>query len=321
MPADTETQRQSALDCWYLTGATCSGKTRIAVALAQQISAEIISLDSMAIYRDMDLGTAKPNAEIRAIVPHHLIDIRDPNEDYSLAQYYDAAHQAIAAIRERGKQVLFVGGTPLYLKSLLRGLYQGPEADWEFRKSIESELEQLDIGELRKRLLIFDPVAAHKLHPNDKRRMIRALEVYRVTGEPLSHQQTHFDEGCAATECRVFALRWPREKLHQRINERVDRMFAAGLEGEVRQILEKYGSLSRTASQAVGYAEVIALLAGQLDREVAVERVKVRTRRFARRQETWFRGLSECSWFEIGESTDHMQLVEDMVARGTQVGS
>ena len=306
-------RREAALKCWFLTGATCSGKTNAAVVLAERADAEIISLDSMAIYRGMDLGTAKPPAAVRQRVPHHLIDIRDPHEEFSVSQYCELAHEAIEQIHGRGKRVLFVGGTPLYLKSLLRGLFRGPAADWEFRESIETELRELNIGELRKRLQQVDPLSAHKLHPNDKRRMIRALEVYHLTGEPISHQQTQFEEGTAAEDCNVFVMKWPREKLHERINRRVNEMFEKGFENEVRGLLERYGQLSHTAAQAVGYAEVIALIQRRSDLETTIETVKTRTRRFARRQETWFRGLSECRWINVDESTDQDQMIEQLI--------
>ena len=146
--------------------------------------------------------------------------------------------------------------------------------------------------------------------------MIRALEVYHLTGEPISHQQTQFEEGTAAEDCNVFVLRWPREKLHGRINRRVAEMFEKGLELEVRGLLERYGRLSHTAAQAVGYAEVIALLGGRAEREATMEAVKTRTRRFARRQETWFRGLSECRWFDLDESTVKEDLVERLIVGG-----
>ena len=287
-------QIQPATDCWFLTGPTAAGKTTISLELAQRIDAEIISLDSMAIYREMDIGTAKPTPQQRQRVPHYLLDIVDPDQDFSLAEYVDAAHATAAEIKARGKEVLFVGGTSLYLKSLLRGLYTGPPPDWEFRREVAEEVERVGIEALHARLKQVDPLAAAKLHPNDQRRIIRALEVYKATGRPLSHSQTHFEEPRRATDCRVYVLQWPREELHRRIESRVERMFAAGLVEEVAGLLAKYGSISRTASQAVGYREVIAHLHDGKTLEETIEQVKIRTRRFARRQETWFRSLSEC---------------------------
>ncbi|MEX2172984.1 MAG: tRNA (adenosine(37)-N6)-dimethylallyltransferase MiaA [Pirellulaceae bacterium] len=308
-----------ALDCWYLTGPTAAGKTAVGVELARQIQAEIVSLDSMALYQGMDIGTAKPAAEDRRRVPHHLLDLVPPTEDFSLSEYIDAAHAAIADIRSRGKQVLFVGGTPLYLKALLRGVYQGPPADWQFRTEIEAELKTLPVAALHQRLEVIDPLLAAKLHPHDKRRIIRGLEVFRLTGKRLSHLQTQFDDSQPAARLKVFVLSWPREALHLRIDARVEQMFAAGLVEEVRGLLGKHGRLSRTARQAVGYGEVVELLEGQgvsgaglgavgsalrgvpgsastppPELAACIEQVKIRTRQFARRQETWFRSLREC---------------------------
>ncbi|MCE9527101.1 MAG: tRNA (adenosine(37)-N6)-dimethylallyltransferase MiaA [Planctomycetales bacterium] len=296
----------TATNCWFLTGPTAAGKTKVGLELAERIGAEIVSLDSMTLYIGMDIGTAKPTAEDRARVPHHLLDLVPPTDDFSLAEYLDAAHEKINDIKSRGKEVLFVGGTALYLKSLLRGVYQGPPPDWEFREAIEKELEVVGLSELHKRLQVIDPLLAAKLHPNDKRRIIRALEVFRVTGEPLSHRQTHFDEGRTASQCKVFVLSWTREEIHQRIDARVDAMFAAGLVEEVRRLLASYGSLSRTASQAVGYREVMDHLAAPASPSnslaACIELVKARTRQFARRQETWFRGLPECTF--VPQSAD-----------------
>jgi tRNA dimethylallyltransferase len=203
---------------------------------------------------------------------------------------------------------LFVGGTPLYLKSLLRGVVEGPPADPEFRREVEQEVAQVGIEALRQRLHQVDPLAAAKLHPHDQRRMIRALEVYRATGQPISHYQMQFDQGHPAEECRVFVLSWPREVLHRRINDRVDTMFREGIMNEVRRLLEVYQTLSETAMHAVGYREVLAHFAQRCDREAAIEQTKARTRRFARRQETWFRGLSECRWILRDGSRDPRQL-------------
>lgn len=290
--------------CWFLTGATASGKTEIGVRLCQILDAEIVSLDSMAIYRDMDIGTAKPSAEIRDQIPHHLLDIVDPTEQFSVSQYRERSKQVVENIFSRGKQALFVGGTALYLKALLRGIFDGPPADWDFRNKIEQEIEQVGIEALHQRLEMIDPLSAHKLHPNDKRRMIRALEVYHITGQPISHWQNEFEEGRSSDECRVFSIRHERSALHERIEKRVNEMFELGLVDEVRQLLDKWKTLSQTASQAVGYNEVIDHI--QNDRELGetIEKVCVRTRQFARHQETWFRGLSECRLLDIEDDFD-----------------
>ncbi|MEC9003857.1 MAG: tRNA (adenosine(37)-N6)-dimethylallyltransferase MiaA [Planctomycetota bacterium] len=252
-------------------------------------------------------------------MPHHLLDVVSAETDFSLSQYVNEAHLAIDRIRQAGRQVLFVGGTPLYLKSLLRGIYEGPPADWEFREQIEKELEAAGVESLHQRLAQVDPLTAHRLHPHDKRRIIRALEVHKITGQPISHQQEQFDEGQPAEKCRVFVLGWPRPVLHSRIEKRVEAMFAAGLVEEVEKLLEQYQSLGRTASQAVGYREVIEMLQQGTSLEATIERVTVRTRQFARRQETWFRSLSECRRIERAGIDDPMEIVDKMLALAESV--
>jgi tRNA dimethylallyltransferase len=301
-----------ALDCWFLTGVTATGKTRIALALAQTLGAEIISLDSMAVYRGMDIGTAKPTPEQQALVPHHLINIVDPWEDFSVAQYLAAAHAKIAEIRGRGREALFVGGTPLYLKALLRGLFEGPPADWPLRQAIERELAEVGSEALHQRLEQIDPVAASAIHPRDKRRLIRALEVYRATGQPISHQQLQFDEGHAAEQCRVFVLRRPRAEQNARIDQRVEEMIERGLVDEVRRLTASGRPLGRTASQAVGYREVIQHLSGRLDDETMAARIKTRTRQFAKRQGVWFRSLSECRFVDVEGEVDAAALARQV---------
>ena len=299
-----EQQCLEARKCWFVTGATASGKTAVSLALAKRLDAEIISLDSMAIYRGMDIGTAKPTAETQSLVPHHLIDIRDPNETCSVSEYRELAMEKVDEIHSRGKKVLFVGGTALYLKTLLRGMFDGPPADWEFRKQIEAEVENVGDAALHERVASVDPVAAHKLHVNDRRRLIRALEVYKLTGKPISHWQMEFADGVDASECKVFSLRHPRPILHERFETRVDQMFVAGLIDEVRGLLERWTDLSHTAAQAVGYREVIEHLRGEKDFAETREKVRVRTRKFARHQETWFRGLSEVRMIDIVPNSD-----------------
>jgi tRNA dimethylallyltransferase len=307
-------------DCWFLTGATAVGKTAVGIALAERLGAEIVSLDSMAIYRSMDIGTAKPPRELRDRVPHHLVDIVDPADEYSVAQYVEAAAAVVDDIRARGREPLFVGGTPLYLKSLLRGLFDGPPADWQLRQEIEQELEAVGEQALYERLSQIDPVAASNIHPHDTRRLIRALEVYRATGEPISHQQLEFEEGRPANDCRVFVLRRQREELHTRIEARVKSMVAAGLVDEVRNLvsvpplppgegrgegaLPTHHTLGRTARQAVGYREALSFLTGEYDHDEMLARITYRTRRFAKRQGTWFRSLSECRFVELEGEPD-----------------
>jgi len=308
---------QSALmDCWFLTGPTASGKTGVGVELAARIGAEIISMDSMALYRRMDIGTAKPTASERSAIPHHLIDAIEPHEEYSLAQYLAAAGECVEEIRSRGHEVLFVGGTPLYLKGLLRGIFRGPAADWDFRRSLEDEARRAGPEALHRRLAEIDPEAADRLHPNDARRIIRALEVHAKTGRPISSLQRQFQGGRPAASCRVFVLDWPRNELYARIDGRVERMFAAGLVGEVRRLLSGPMGLSRTARQAVGYREVIEHVQGCRDLHETIALVKTHTRQFAKRQGTWFRSLSECRFVPLSGEIDSGTIAERIAALG-----
>lgn len=319
MPPDSPSWSTDLVpQCWFLTGPTASGKSALSLVLAKRLGAEILSLDSMAVYQGMDIGTAKPSADERALVPHHLIDLVEPTENYSVSQYTLAAAKAVDDILSRGKTPLFVGGTPLYLKTLLRGMFEGPPADWKVRREIEAEIQHLPANALHRRVRQVDPLSAAKLHPNDTRRLIRALEVQRLTGKPISHWQTQFEHGLPADRCRVFALTWPRALLHERIERRVDEMFQAGLVDEVKRLLENYDQLSRTASQAVGYKETIAHLKQSAPINETIEAVKASTRQFARQQETWFRGLSECRMVDASQY-DSVESLTDAITRAAKL--
>ena len=286
--------RIQALSCWYLTGPTASGKTKVGINLAKRLGAEIISLDSMAIYRDMDIGTATPTKEELGGVPIHLTDIIDPGEEYSLARYIAAAHDKITEIHNRGRRVLFVGGTPLYLKGMLRGIFEGPPTNKEFRTQLEQKVRDKKPEHLHKMLKKVDSASAKRLHPNDIRRIVRALEVYELTGRPISEFQKQFENGVPATDCNVYVLEWPREALYARIDKRVDRMMYDGFLDEVKRLTERKLPISQTAHQALGYRELLDYLDGKLKYGEAVNLIKQKTRNFAKRQETWFRSLSEC---------------------------
>ena len=315
--------------CWFLSGATASGKTGVGIELARLIDAEIVSMDSMALYRRMDIGTAKPTPEERRAVPHHLVDVIDPHEEYSLSQYIEAAGQCAEEIHARGREVLFVGGTPLYLKSLLRGIFEGPPADEQLRAELADQAKRHGGEWLRQRLAEVDPAAAQRLHPNDTRRMIRAIEVFEKTGRPISQWQQQFDSGLPADDCRVFVLDWPRGELYARINRRVDQMLAEGLLEEVRSLMKNCGTgilpveeaphgqdarativeqpLSKTAAQAVGYREVVEHFRGEHSLEETVELIKMHSRRFAKRQCTWFRSLGECRRVALSGEVDAVE--------------
>ena len=290
--------------CWFVVGPTASGKTRVAIDLAQRLNGEILSLDSMAVYREMDIGTAKPDEDERAAAAHHLIDLVSPTEDFSVSQYLDLATATVEQIQQRGKTPIFAGGTPLYLTALLRGLEVGPEANWEIRNRLEEEAKEHGSAWLHARLTEVDPKAAAKFHPHDTRRIVRALEFFETQGKAISDHQKHFDSGRSAAECRVFVLDWPRDQLHARINVRCEAMYSSGLLDEVRSLIDRYGKLGRTAAQAIGYQEAAELLAGKLSQPEAIARTQARSRQLARRQLIWYRRLSECQMVPVSGDLD-----------------
>jgi tRNA dimethylallyltransferase len=295
-------------DVLYLTGPTASGKTQIAVELAEALGkntpgAEVISVDSMAVYRGMDIGTAKPSREIRQQVTHHLIDIVEPTEDYSVSQFLNDAHSKVSEVKRRGKKVLLVGGTPLYLKSLLCGFFQGPPADWDFRNAVEKEVESVGLDALHERLRQVDPLSAHRILPGDMRRMIRALEVAKITGTPLSHWQTQFERFAVPTNSHAFVLSWDRPVLHQRVERRVEQMLDQGLVDEVTDLKNRFGNLGRTASQAVGYKEPLEFLSGGISYEEMKDQITAHTRQFVRRQEIWFRSMPGMQRIDLSEAS------------------
>jgi tRNA dimethylallyltransferase len=313
-PADYPRFMQFSIEilnrCWFLAGPTACGKTAAGLLLAEQLSAEIISLDSMAIYRGMDIGTAKPDRSEQARVPHHMIDVVDPHEEFSVAEFVAAAHRICGDILNRGRIPLFVGGTGLYLRAVLRGVFEGPAADWELRKELEKFEKEQGRGALYRRLEQVDPTAAARLHPNDLRRTIRALEVRELTGKPLSAQQ---QQGALAAEQRPANVYWlspPRDWLHDRINLRVERMIDAGLVEEVRGLLEMQPPMADTARQALGYKEIIEHLERRTTLPEAIETLQTRTRQFAKRQHTWFRNLEECHAVEINGAESAHELVK-----------
>ena len=316
MPKSQDTKFQKpdnpGWDCWYLTGPTASGKTSVGIALAEELEAEIISLDSMAVYRELDVGTAKPTDEERMIVRHHMIDVVDPSEDYSLAQYVTGAYEAIRDIKRRGLKVLFVGGSPLYLKAMLRGIFAGPPADPRLRKELHAKSQKSSPGFLHKELKKIDPVSAERLHPNDTKRLIRAIEVFRNSGIPISEWQKQFDQPAPASRCKVVVLDWPREELYDRINRRVDFLIDNGFLDEVQQLTKRFLPISQTAAQALGYKELFDYLDKKMSLHATVELIKQNTRQFAKRQMTWFRSIEECQFFPIPPKTTKTQIVEQV---------
>lgn len=300
--------------CVFVTGPTAVGKTDVTLALAAALGrVEVVSLDSMCVYRGMDVGTAKPSAELQAKLPHHLIDLVDPHEDFSVADYVAAADEACQEIVSRDATPLFVGGTGLYLRGLLRGVFQGPPADWDIRNRLQSLADEAaargDNYWLMRQLEKVDPDSMLRLHPNDQRRLIRALEVYEITGIPLSQQQKQPPLPDGERPAHVYWLSPPREWLHERINLRVEQMVNGGLIDEVRALVDRPEPLGRTAAQGLGYKEVIDALGDNPERELTPEQlaevvdvIQTRTRQFAKRQHTMFRNTEECHEMEISEA-------------------
>lgn len=300
--------------CRFLAGPTASGKTAVGIALARRINAEILALDSMTLYRRMDIGTAKATAEEQAAVRHHLLDLLEPWGEFTVADYLTAAETAVRDILSRGRIPLFVGGTGLYLRSLLRGLFDGPEADWTFRRTLQESARHQPPNFLYEELQRIDLPTAARLHPSDERRIIRALEIHHLTGQPASTQRTQQPLPESDRPRHVDWLSPPRDWLYERINARVDAMLAAGLVDEVTRLAADEGGLSRTARQALGYKEILDHLSGRFSLAEAVEKIKTRTRQFAKRQHTWFRNLEECRPLAITGTESPETLAERLAA-------
>ena len=275
-----------------ILGATASGKSALAFHIARQMGAEILSVDSMQVYREMDIGTAKPTATERAEVRHHLIDLVNPNETYTVARFVEQADEVIADAAARSTPLVVTGGTPLYYKALFEGLFDGPPADENVRRRLRS----LPNDELMRRLAQVDPDAGGRIHVNDGKRLVRALEVHELTGRPISSFQTDWAAGKLRHHAHWVGLDWDREVLNKRINARGKAMLAAGWLEETRRLIETYGKLSPTAQEATGYHELIQHLEGRISLDDAAERIKIATRQLARRQLKWFRHWMQVKW-------------------------
>ena len=283
-------------DCWILSGPTASGKTALSLLLARRLDAEIVSVDSMAVYRGLDIGTAKPTVAQRAMVPHHLVDLVDPGEIYTVARWLADAAAAVESCRTRGKRVLFVGGTPLYLRALRDGLDPQPAGDADVRRRLEEAIQAKGLGPLHARLAKVDPVAAARIHPNDARRIIRALEVVEVTGQPLPSSWGEPRPLHPVFARQMLVLDQPRKTLRERIDRRVEAMFAEGLVEETQAAVARPGGIGATARQAAGYAEALDVIAGKMTPDQAIHRTQQRTRQLAKRQLTWLRSFTSAIW-------------------------
>jgi tRNA dimethylallyltransferase len=275
-----------------IVGPTAVGKTALSIALAQALGGEIVSADSRQVYRHMDVGTAKPSRDEQARVRHHLIDVVEPNDTFTVARFVELADGAIADAGARHVPLIATGGTPLYFKALFEGMFEGPGASSEVRE----RLRQLSNDQLHARLAEVDPAAAARLHRNDTKRLIRALEVFELTGQPISSLQKEWGDPAQRHPAVWVGLDWDRDALNRRINARVKQMMEAGWLEETRDLLRRYGELSKTAAEATGYAELIRHLRGELSLEDAGEQIKIATRQLARRQMKWFRRFPGVTW-------------------------
>lgn len=278
-------------------GATGVGKSEVAIDLALRVDGEIINADSQLVYRHMDIGTAKPPLSVRQTVSHHLIDVVDPDGEFNAAVYRELALETVQQIQARGKKPVLCGGTGLYMRVLTQGLFVGPAKDPEVRNRLEQEAREKGNSFVYERLRRVDPDATHWIHPNDRYRIIRALEVFELTGKGISHWQKEHGFKESAFETLKIGLDRDRKELYDRINQRCDEMMARGLVDEVKGLVNKRYSLDLPPLQSVGYRQIGQYLRGELNLEKAVSLMKRDTRRLAKRQLTWFRADKEIQWF------------------------
>lgn len=282
-----------------ILGVTASGKGRLAFDLANAAGAEIISVDSMKVYRRMDIGTAKPPKQARQQINYHLMDIVEPSESFSAGLFLDQAYKAIKQIKHRNKPIIGVGGTALYIKALLYGLFDGPGADEQIRAELRATKKTEGSEKLYRQLEAIDPAAAGRISPNDSKRIIRALEVYRITGKPISSLQQQFDSEKPKHDWTIIGLRRQKTEQSGRINKRVKKLIADGLVDEVKSLLAEDKPLSQQARCAIGYAEIIDHLNGRTSLAEAIELIKKNTRRLAKNQRTWFKTFRNVNWLDI----------------------
>jgi len=327
------------VDKLLILGVTSSGKGPLAFDLAKDLGAEIISIDSMKVYRRMDIGTAKPPKEARAQVKYHLIDIIEPSDSFSVRAFLDSALEAIQQIKSRSKPIVAVGGTALYIKALLYGLFEGPGTNKQIRAELRARAESQGLEQLYRQLTQVDPEAAARIHQNDARRIIRALEVYELTGRPISRFQQQWDVREETEDRRqrmddgrcfagtsfdpaqdrpavpvhdwmIIGLRRERAEENKRINARVKKMIAAGLVDEVKSLLAEEKPLSPQARCAIGYAEIINYLSWKISLEDAIELIKKNSRRLAKSQRTWFKTFRNVTWLDIESTESHEQVFQ-----------
>ncbi|ODN66706.1 tRNA dimethylallyltransferase [Methylophaga muralis] len=295
----------------FLMGPTAAGKTDLAIFLAQNLPVEIISVDSALIYKQMNIGTAKPDTKVLQQFPHHLVDIIDPQQAYSAGRFRQDALALMADITKRGKIPLLVGGTMLYFKTLQYGIAELPEADANIRAKLEQELKQFGLSHLHQRLNEVDPVSAARIHINDPQRLLRALEVYEISGKPLTELTQHSDFLLPYSVIKIILSPFDRKILHQRIAKRYEMMMQAGFIEEVKK-LQKRGDLHAAlpSIRAVGYRQAWSFLNGEYDENTFIERAIIATRQMAKRQLTWLRAQKDGVWFDSGNDLPNKQVLD-----------
>lgn len=300
-----------------LVGPTAVGKTAISLEMAKRYGCEIISGDSMQVYRGMNIGTAKASAAELSTVPHHLIDIRDPSESFSVSDFQQLAKEAIDAIHARGRIPFLVGGTGLYVKSVCYAYdFSDSGADEAFRQEMERYAEEYGVNALHEKLREADPASAERLHPNDTRRVVRALEIARLTGQTLS-EQLALQNQTSPYDLHLIGLTMDRAKLYARIEARIDLMLEQGLIEEVQGLLDAGMDASMTAMQGLGYKEIVQYLLGTCTLDEATALLKRDTRRFAKRQLSWFRQMKDIQWVDVteqGKLSEHLHAINDILA-------
>ena len=291
-----------------ICGPTASGKTKLGIEVANKINGEIISCDSMQIYKDMNIGTAKPTKLEMSQAKHYLVDFVSPTERYSVAEYKKDAEKVIEKILEEGKTPIIVGGTGLYLNSLIYGIvYPNIETDLKYREELENKVNEEGIGNLYNEAKKIDPEAIEKISPNDKKRILRILEIYHQTGKNKTEIEAESRINGVKYDYRIFVLNMDREKLYERINKRVDIMIEQGLIDEVKNLLKKYNEFP-TAMQGLGYKEIVEYLDNKITKEEAIEKIKMESRRYAKRQITWFKSYKNAIWLDA-ENKNNVDII------------
>jgi tRNA dimethylallyltransferase len=302
--AETTESLASRVKVGFIVGPTGSGKSAIAMEVAERLGAEIVNADSRQLYCGMDIGTAKPSAEERRRVPHHLIDVRGPDQPLDVAEFVALARSAIFEISSRGRPVLIVGGSGFYLRALRGGIFSGPPASPEIRGELKEVARERGIPFLHDELAKIDPSSASRIQRNDLYRIVRALEVHRITGIAISVHQERHRFSAREFNSLTIAIEVPRERLYAAINDRFDAMITAGFTAEVRCLLEAGYNPNRPPLSTIGYREVAAFVAGEITLEAAVDLAKRKTRQFAKRQLTWFRHQPEVTWVDADHGAE-----------------